>query len=386
MKKSIVLVLAIFITTFLYSQKLYKCINEQGDVLFEFETHFVWPFSDGMAKFKTTVVENGKAYWRIGFVNDKGEVVIEPKYDSQKSIKYNFRDGVSWVKLPDSEGFFLINKTGKRIGDQTYEKVGSFHEGMCAVYKDLNMGFVNTKGELVIPIEYAGDPWFYEGLVCLCPAEGETENYGFLDKNGEVVIPFQFNQAGFSGFKNGECRVQINGKTNLIDKTGKVVFTPTLTNNMDAFSCGLAKAYTKPDRTGFGFFNRDNQWVVKPIYDRASVFENGRAIVSINDKYGVIDTLGNFIIPLKFDKIYGDCDDSGYFACELDLITYYYNCDGVYFSQHDVVKIMPHEESKYYPYKDSNDKWGYLNADGSYHIKAIYEKNDSFEEGKAWVY
>ncbi|PLX07792.1 MAG: hypothetical protein C0596_09320 [Marinilabiliales bacterium] len=386
MKKITILIALSCVIPLANAQKLYKCINMQGDVLFELETHYVWPFSDGLAKFKTTVVNNGKAEWRIGFVNEKGEVVIEAKYDSKKSSKYNFVDGVSWVKLPDQDGFFLIDKTGKRISEKTYEKVGKFHEGMCAVYEGLNMGFVNLKGEEIIPLKYTGDPWFYNGLVCLCLADAEVGKYGFMDKNGEVAIPFQYIQAGYSGFNNGECRVMINGKTNLIDTTGKVVFTPTLTSNMEGFSCGLAKAYTTPDRKGVGFFNRDNTCVIKPIYDRASSFENGKTIVQINDKYGVIDTLGNYIIPLKFDNILGDCGDSGYFLCEKDLVKYYYNCDGQYFTQHTVKRIKGRNNSNYYPFMDNNDKWGYLNADGSYYIKAQYDDADSFVEGKAWVY
>jgi hypothetical protein len=386
MKKIVSLLIIIVLSFSLFAQKQYKCINEQGDVMFEFEAHYVWPFSDGMAKFKTTIVENGKAYWRIGFIDKSGKIVINPIYDSSKSRKYDFVDGVSWVKIPDQDGFFLIDKTGKRITEKTYEKVGSIHEGMCSVYQGLNMGFINVKGEEVIPIEYTGDPWFYEGLICLCPAEAEVGKYGFMNKSGELVIPFSFIQAGYSGFRNGECRVQINGKTNLIDKTGKVVFTPALTSNMEGFSCGLAEAYTKPDRTGNGYFDRTNTWVIKPIYDDAKSFKNGKAVVGINDKYGVIDTLGNFIIPLKFDKIYGNCDNSGYFICELNLMKYYYNCDGKYFSQHEIIRMKPRGESQYYPYMDSNDKWGYMNADGTYHIETKYDDVDTFVEGRAWVY
>ncbi len=386
MRKILILITLLCIFFSLCAQKYYKCIDEKGVVLFELETHYVWPFSDGVAKFKTSVVENGKAYWRIGFVNDKGEVIIEPIYESRKSSKCNFKDGVAWVRMPKQERYFLIDKTGTRISDKSYEKVGSFNEGMCAVYDNLNMGFVNTKGEEIIPLKYTGDPWFYEGLVCLCLADAELGKYGFMDKTGELVIPFQYNQAGYSGFQNGECRVMINGKTNLINKTGELVFTPTLVNNMEGFSCGLAKAFTTPDRKGYGFFNRNNEWVVKPIYNKATSFENGLSVVSLSDQYGVIDTLGNYIIPIKFDKIIGDCDDTGYFACEKDLVTYYYNCDGKYFTQHPLKRMSPCKGSDFYPFMDQNNKWGYLNADGSYHIEAQYIEADAFVEGKAWVY
>lgn len=386
MKGLIVSVSLICMSYVSFGQKTYKCINEQGNVIFKFETYYVWPFSDDMAKFKTKVIINGKSEWRIGFINKNGDIAIEPIYESINLNKYNFIDGVSWVKLPEQKGFFLIDKTGKMILDKKYEKVGDFHEGMCAVYQGLKMGFINTEGEEVIPMKYYGSPRFHNGLVCLYIADAEVRKYGFLNKEGEVEIPFQFEQAGHSGFCKGECRVQVQGKTVLIDKTGEIIFKPILAKNMEDFSCGLAKAFIRPDRTGIGFFNRNNEWVIKPIYHKAVSFENGKTIVSINNKYGVIDTLGNFVIPLKFDNIYGDCGNVGYFACEKDMITYYYNCNGIYFTQHDVVKILPRNQSPYYPFKDSNEKWGYLNADGAYHISAQFESAEAFAEGKAWVY
>ncbi len=369
-------------------KKVYSCIDESGTVLFNFETHYVWPFSNGMAMFKTTVldVEKNKMVWRIGFIDNKGNVVIEPIYDSKFATYYGFNSGVSWARKPGADDFELINKKGEVISEKSYEKVGSFNDGLCAVYEDLYMGFVDLNGTEVIPCIYVGDTWFYDGLVCVCIGDNEMEQYGFLNKKGEVAIPFEYNQAGFSGFQNGEARVQIKGKTNLINTSGEVVFTPDLTSNMENFSDGLALAYINQDRSGYGFFNRNNEWVVEPIYDNASSFENGRSIVEKDGKYGVIDTTGKFILPLKFENIYGDCKLHGLYNAVLDNISYYYNCEGYYFTKFDVKHISGRESGKYYPYKDLNDKMGYLNTDGTMHVEARYNNVEAFSEGMAWVY
>ena len=384
-KLLITITLSVLVSLAFSQKQIHTCINEKGEVLFEFQSHYVWTFSDGLAKYKTVVVENGERVWRTGFIDVDGNVVIPAKFVSKHTSKYGFKYGVSWARLPESDGFFLINKEGQVLTDKTYEKVGSFNDSLCAVYEGLNMGFIDITGEEIIPCKYVGDSWFYDGLVCLCPGDAEIEAYGFFNKKGEQVIPFKFHQAGFSGFSNGECRVQINGKTNLINLKGEVVFTPSLTSNMSGFSCGLAKAYTKGDRSGFGFFNRNNEWVVQPIYDRAESFDNGRSVVSISDKYGVIDTTGKYIIPLKFDKIYGDCGNTGLFTCVLDNVMYYYNCDGMYFSELNPQRILPRKKSEFFPYKNEYEMWGYLSADGLIHIPAQYEDANSFVEGKAWV-
>ncbi len=368
--------------------KTYTCINELGQTLFTFETNFVWDFSDEMAMFKTTVLDeaNNKLVWRNGFIDSKGKVVIDAIYDPKYGAYYGFNDGVSWARRPGENFYILINKKGEVIVETSYQKVGSFHEGMCAVYQNDFMGFINTAGEEVIPCKYVGDSWFYEGLVCVCLGESETEAYGFLNKEGDVAIPLKFNQPGHSGFENGEARVKVNGKTCLINYKGEITFTPSLTGNMECFYNGLALAYTKPDRSGFGFFNRNNEWVVQPIYDYANAFVNGRAIVEKDGKYGVIDTLGKIIIPIKYDNIYGGCDEDGLFNAVIENVSYFFNCDGKYFTSHEVKTIGACNSSKLHPFKDINEMMGYLNQDGTISIDAKYIRAEAFKEGKAWVY
>ena len=369
-------------------EKVFTCINDKGEELFKFEAYSVWPFHDGMAMFKTVVLnEAGTKYlWRIGFINESGEIVIKPQFDPKYVVYYGFADGVFWVRYPDTDRFVLINKNGDVISEKSYEKVGSFHDGLGTVYEGYNHGWIDSTGKEVIPCIYIGDPWFYDGLACVCPAESEIESYGYINKKGEIIIPFQFKQPGFSGFENGEARAWVNGKTCLINIKGEVVFTPTLTNNMDNFNCGLASAYTTPNRGGFGFFNRDNKWVIQPIYDRVSPFENGRAIVEKGGLVGVVDTLGNFVIPMIYEKIYGDCGDHGLFHSQKDGQTFFFDCEGKPFTTVEVNQIDGSNFYGKHPYRDKQDKMGYLNSDGSIFIQAVYERTERFSEGKAWVY
>jgi hypothetical protein len=389
LKLIFIAVISLFVNYHAIAQeKVFTCINEQGEELFKFEAYAVWPFNDGMAMFKTVVLnEAGTKYlWRIGFIDETGRVVIEPQFDSQYVVYYGFENGVSWVRYPDTDKYVLINKLGDVISEKSYEKVGSFNDGMGVVYEEYNQGWVDSTGKEVIPCIYFGDPWFYEGLACVCPIESTTETYGFINTKGEVVIPFKFSQPGYSGFENGEARAVVNGKTCLINKKGEVVFTPKLTNNMDLFYNGLSVAYTKPDRTGFGFFNRENKWVIQPIYDYATPFENGRAVVSLGEFEGVIDTLGNFVIPMVYQTIVGDCDDHGLFQVSLDGKWYFLNCDGKPFTSFDVNYVGGARGTGMHPFENTDGKMGYLNSDGTIYIEAKYDNTKAFYESKAWVY
>jgi hypothetical protein len=47
-------------------------------------------------------------------------------------------------------------------------------------------------------------------------------------------------------------------------------------------------------------------WAITPAFSTASSFsKDGYAVASVNQKYGVIDKTGNWIIPAQYDNIFG---------------------------------------------------------------------------------
>jgi hypothetical protein len=365
-------------------EKFYTCINEKGERMFSIKAKFTYAFSEGMAEVSQSVLSGGKSYFRSGFINEKGEIVIPCQFEDA----YAFRYGVAWVKNPGESTFYLINKKGERVGNLSYKKVGSFSDGMCPVYDDEGkMGFVNRLGVEVIPCIYLGDG-FSEGLACVTPYNDEKSYYGFIDTTGKVVIPFQYNQAGTSSFENGECRVQINGVTCMINPKGEVVFKPTLTKNCMGFYNGLSATYTiYSNRSGWGFYDRNNTWVIKPQYDNAESFHGGYSIVDKGGKYGVIDTTGAIVLPLIYASIFSYPSESGYFGVEMELngAKQFLNPDGTPFAKVPVKYITDPNGHSLLPYFNPDGKAGYLNTDGTVAIEAQFERATAFSEGKAWI-
>lgn len=361
------------ISLFGTSQGLFQCINENGEVIFELAADFVHPFSDGVAVYK----RNGL----YGYVGLDGKLISAAKYEKAS----DYSEGVSWVKEPFSTGFILINKNQERLTSKTYEKHGICKEGMCAVYENEKLGFVRITGEETIPCKYIGAPYFSENKACVSLYDSKTEKYGFINPKGEMVIPFSYIQSGYSNFENGEARVKINGKTCLINEKGTVVFTPMLSQNLEGFSSGLSATYTKPNRTGWGFINRKNQWAIQPTYDHATSFKHGYSIVTKDKKKGVIDTLGNLIIPMIYDELYANPHSDGYFVCENSGKRVYLNAKGEKFTDLNIEYLLSSNGHSILPYKSTTGKMGFLNMDGTERIKAQYERANSFSEGKAWV-
>lgn len=69
-------------------------------------------------------------------------------------------------------------------------------------------------------------------------------------------------------------------------------------NTTGSFSEGLAliKVGNK-----YGYINSSGNFAIQPQYDAADSFSNGLAMVKIGDKYGYINLSGNLAIEPKFD-------------------------------------------------------------------------------------
>ena len=135
-------------------------------------------------------------------------------------------------------------------------------------------GYINTKGEVVVPLEYDGAYYFSEGLAPVMKYDADgNEKCGFVNTKGEVVVPLEYDVA-FS------------------------------------FSDGLAPVM-KRDADGnekWGYINTKGEVVVPLEYDDVCYFSEGLALVMKRDadgnrKRGYINTKGEVVVPLEYDDV-----------------------------------------------------------------------------------
>lgn len=99
--------------------------------------------------------------------------------------------------------FGLMRLSGEIILKPIYDRIDPLGELVFAVTIDGKLGFMNLKGETVIPFEYEAydeDVVFYNGLACVSKQTDNGSKFGYIDHNNEIVIPFQFSLA--APFKN----------------------------------------------------------------------------------------------------------------------------------------------------------------------------------------
>ena len=94
-------------------------------------------------------------------MNLQEKVLIEPIYENLYSLYSDFVYIVDFKN--DIYKYKLADKYGKIITPE-YDEIGHLSEGMIYVQKNGKFGFVNTKGELVVPLIYDGVNDFAEGF------------------------------------------------------------------------------------------------------------------------------------------------------------------------------------------------------------------------------
>ena len=85
----------------------------------------------------------------------------------------------------------------------------------------------------------------------------------------------------------------------------------------------------------YGYTNDSGKWIVQPQYLHAEEFYGGYAIVGINERKGLLDTIGNVIVPLQYDYI---IRENGWYVLKHDTV--YDVFDPV--SKKIMIKDFPH--------------------------------------------
>jgi hypothetical protein len=197
------------------------------------------------------VIQDGK--W--GYMNRNGEIAITPAYSW---AQWNFCGKVSLVR--DSNFYFFITRGGVPVSTERYDRVSTGWKDYC---------IVGNKGKL-----------------------------GYVDTNGVLVIPLQFEEAGF--LSGGIACVTKNGQQGIIDVKGTFAPHPEwdeITNINEGFvAFRIGKRW--------GIYNAIERRVVsKPKFSLVYYMENGQVIVSNGKKMGILAKSGKMVVPFIYDNI-----------------------------------------------------------------------------------
>ncbi|MEK8129059.1 WG repeat-containing protein [Paenibacillus filicis] len=306
-------------------------LNHQGEIRFVTDnpSDYSHSFSEGLVSFR----QDGK----VGYMDTFGNITISPKYREA----WPFDQGLAFVRKDDKWGY--IDHTGKVVIPFRYDDTASriqsglvlvangedyipqasadqhFGKGNDLGYKVLSTkkyGFVNTKGEEVVPLRYDYADDFVRGYAkvgkAVAGADGDRYKYGYIDVSGQEVVPLRYDFVGgdlwdgYRGFTEGLSPVSNGGKGEhqdyeggrwgYVNHKGQEV-TPLSYTYAWSFSEGMGRV----EKDGkHGFVDASGKLVIPCIYEDADDFKNGIALVQKDGKLGYIDVTGRELTGMVY--------------------------------------------------------------------------------------
>lgn len=298
-------------------------IDETGNMVIPPRFRDARPFSEGLA------YVNGTEF--RGFIDLQGKPVIKTDGEAR-----DFHEGLAAVS--SERGLWgYVERSGKMVIEKQYGFADDFSEGLAGVVVRDKFGFINRNGEMVIPPrftprrgQYSWSPLvatsrFSEGLA---PVTTDREfakpykSYGYINRRGDFVIPPQFLTAqlfseGLALVVKVESVKDVITKVGWIDKSGEwvvtevqgyappEVFSRTFANPSGdwRYSEGLVSFSVYPEgKILHGYMDRKGHVVIEPrAFTKIEPFVGGIARVLVtgnegsSDDYGYIDKTGQFV-------------------------------------------------------------------------------------------
>ena len=114
-----------------------------------------------------------------GYIDKTGQFVIAPRFEAAME----FSEGLAAVKIGGVWGW--INKSGAVVIAPRFEEeeVGVFRSGMAMLVHNRKLGYINMKGELVIPQTLDGGTEFMGGVAMVPDGSG----YAVINDSGKVT-------------------------------------------------------------------------------------------------------------------------------------------------------------------------------------------------------
>lgn len=304
--------------------------------------------TDGTATFVQDRLYPVEVQGKYGFINGKGEIVIEPTYDGLGYGYPSLPGGLVFVEDRAAKKQTYFNPTGEKLFECELRMCGIPYDGLALYTAKVQTG---------------------EGAV--------ATRYGYMNKQGKVAIQPIYNRA--FPFSDGLARVNLGKATGFINTKGELV-TPYRYSQTSDFSDGMA-AVSLSAGGKFGFIDKTGRLAVAPRFDYVSSFSDGAAAVSVNGKYGYIDKKGDYILKPQFGM--AQPFSEGLAFVERNGVTFYIDKQGVKVIQNISAGgtfsggLAPASRGRTY---------GYINPAGAFVIKSRFEWADSFVGNLAKVY
>lgn len=239
-------------------------------------------FKEELAKIQFDSDEFYGQHWGFGFIDKKCNVIIKPKYQNAHS----FYEGLAAVLSKNDKGIFkwgFINKKGEKIIDFKFSRQpSSFSEGMAIVEnKNGKKGFIDMSGKVIIDPVYDYLTGFYKGIAIA--KKDYKSPYKLINNKGETLHAFTnvrrfiyldkiSNHSQRNGFVKNFIKenaaivfLHKNPKPQVIDLKENILFENKTHTVFNSYKSGLSYTTVRDKTTNLkkvGFVNKKGEFVI----------------------------------------------------------------------------------------------------------------------------
>lgn len=252
---------------------------------------------------------------KYGFIDKEGNLVIPTQYDMAWS---NFENGFAQVKIAGKVGF--IDKTGKEVIPIKYQDFdsSSLSNGLISAKLNGKYGVIDMNGNEIIPFMYDYFINFDEYGLASVKNNG---SYGYIDRDNNEVTPAQYD-GDFICVRNEFVIRKYGRKYDMINRKTREVFPfKKFDKILTPFVDGKAiTRNTTKDVAKYQIVDLKGKTIKALEYDEVkdimingfdsdgriiSYYQEGVLLAKKDKKIGLINHLGEVIVPLQYDSVQG---------------------------------------------------------------------------------
>ncbi len=318
-----------------------------------------------------------------------------------KVLLYSCIIGFSFLMIPEyssaqnGQVYAAVSKGGKwGYIDTTgtvqipfnLDNAGSFSEGLANVKYGKYWGYIDKKGTFRFkPRFIAADP-FHDGRALISYFDHkDSVNYrGYINKLGYLVMVLQNFEKGFD-FNDGYGRILSRTGGGLQygfkDSLDSFAIKPSYDNAQDFYE---GKAAVKTG-SHWGFVDMKNKTIASSQYDDAYRFENGVAYVAQGDKYSFINAKGEVVIQVPYEDVDVLAQDEMISFRDKGKIGFMDTRGKVVIKPQFSGNTLTRFKDGLAPIQGENGKYGYINKKGIFVIQPQFDDAQFFYNNFAAV-
>lgn len=313
----------------------------------------------------------GNEFW--GYVDDKGNMVIPPKYkhcfpfgeSGYAAVKDPVTDKAGYIDLKgealktDPADFTIITGIGGGKDAQ------GFSCGLAPVRIGEVWGFMNTQGKLAIPAKYDKVEPFES---CYAVVMLGKKQY-ILSSEGKETAVADANIVDVKGFKGGLAPFKQKDKMHGFMSGDQTIVIPAQYLGVGYFVGDLAWARSKDDK--IGYINRKGEWVITPQFDAAKDFDevSGMARVKQGDNWMYVAKDGT-IMRMTDTSVWGDFSEGLAEGKKGDLVGFF-DKSGKWVIEPQFQGVRDFKNG--YAAAKQGGHWGFIDRTGKWAVEPKFE-------------